>query len=157
MRRLLSVAVVAGVAFAAIPSHALAQGAPDDPYDPIVCESRTGGVEPSVAPKTRKVKPGKAAKFRVRVTNARTWCPVGVTNPIKVCVKANKSARKALKLPKCVSLPGIAYQGSRPARFRIKAKGSAAGKYKVTFIVKEKAFGGKAVVQGKAKATIRVS
>jgi DNA-binding beta-propeller fold protein YncE len=78
------------------------------------------------------VAPGKTAVFKLSVANKG-----GVPTKGRICTKAPKKAKNALKTPKCVNLAKVEAGKKRVAKVRVKVKpGAGAGSYKLSFKVK---------------------
>jgi hypothetical protein len=77
-------------------------------------------------------KAGQAVKFKLKAANQGDL----KAKNAKVCVKLPKSAKGALKAPKCKSLGKLKGRAKKSAMLKIKVLGSAGGTYKVTFQVK---------------------
>jgi DNA-binding beta-propeller fold protein YncE len=82
--------------------------------------------------KKAHAKAGKVAKFKVKVLNQGDI----TSGKAKVCVKLPKSAKGALKAPKCKSLGSLKGRGTKSVTLKIKVLPSAGGTYKATFLVK---------------------
>ncbi|HEX6229609.1 MAG TPA: hypothetical protein VFZ41_09145 [Solirubrobacterales bacterium] len=80
----------------------------------------------------RRTKPGKAATFRVKLRNTGDL----VSSKARLCTRAPKKAKKAVRAPKCRRFSRIAPGRSRTLRLRVKAKRPAAGTYRLRFIVR---------------------
>jgi hypothetical protein len=79
-----------------------------------------------------KAKAGGVATFSVNAVNQGDI----TSKSARVCIKLPKSAKKALKAPKCKSLGKLKGRDKRPAKLKIKVGDSASGAYKVTFVVR---------------------
>jgi hypothetical protein len=75
-----------------------------------------------------KAAPGKTVRFKVKAANKGD-----VTAKAKVCVQLPKSAKGALKAPKCKSLGGVVGHSKRSVTVKLRVLGSAHGTYKLTF------------------------
>jgi DNA-binding beta-propeller fold protein YncE len=85
------------------------------------------------AKKKAKAKPGKAAVFKVKLSNGGDLA----TAPAKLCAKLNKKAKKGLKAPKCAKVPPIAAGATATAKLKVKVKKSAkSGAYKLSLVLK---------------------
>lgn len=81
--------------------------------------------------KKAHAKPGQAVAFKVKAFNRGD-----IQAKAKVCAKLPKSAKGALKAPKCKSLGTLKAGGKKSATLKIKVLSSAGGTYKVTFQAK---------------------
>jgi len=79
-----------------------------------------------------QAKPGQAVSFKLKAVNQGDI----KSKNAKVCVKLPKSAKGALKAPKCKSLGKLKGHGKKSATLKIKVLDSAGGTYAVTFQVK---------------------
>ncbi|MGN6276394.1 MAG: hypothetical protein ACTHNP_10785 [Solirubrobacterales bacterium] len=82
--------------------------------------------------KKAHAKPGQTVSFKLKAVNQGDL----QSKNAKVCVKLPKSAKGALKAPKCKSLGKLQARGKKSATLKIKILSSAGGTYKVTFQVK---------------------
>jgi hypothetical protein len=79
-----------------------------------------------------QAKPGQTVSFKLKAANQGDI----KSKNAKVCVKLPKSAKGALKAPKCKSLGKLKARGKKSATLKIKVLNSAGGTYAVTFQVK---------------------
>lgn len=85
------------------------------------------------AKKKAKAKPGKAAVFKITLSNGGDLATV----PAKLCATLTKKAKKGLKAPKCANVAPIAAGGAGAATLRVKVKKSAKnGAYKLSLALK---------------------
>lgn len=82
--------------------------------------------------KKAQAKPSQTVSFKLKATNQGDV----QSKNAKVCVKLPKSAKGALKAPKCKSLGKLKGRGKKSATLKIKVLDSAGGTYAVTFQVK---------------------
>jgi uncharacterized repeat protein (TIGR01451 family) len=76
-----------------------------------------------------KATPGQIVKFKLTAKNRGDL----TAKKPKVCVMLPKSAKGALKAPKCKSLGGIVGRRKKSVTLKLKVLGSAQGTYKLTF------------------------
>jgi DNA-binding beta-propeller fold protein YncE len=82
--------------------------------------------------KAGKAQAGGVAKFTVKAVNQGDL----KSKSARICVKVPKSARKAIKAPKCKKLSKLGGHGKGSAKLKVKLSASAAGTYRITFVVK---------------------
>jgi hypothetical protein len=103
---------------------------PITPIAPVVPKPAAVGAK-LVSGKPVKVKAGGTAVVKVDLKNSG-----GTTSdPVKVCGKLNKQAKKGLKAPACVKVKGVAAGKTVVAKLKVKTLGSALGTYKFTVAV----------------------
>ncbi|HET7484412.1 MAG TPA: hypothetical protein VFJ64_03460, partial [Solirubrobacterales bacterium] len=90
--------------------------------------------------------PGGVAKFKVKAVNQGDL----KSKSARVCVKVAKKDKSDLKAPKCKSLGALKGRGKRTATLKVKVGRSAAGNYKLTFLVR-----GTAGTSAKAKVLVK--
>jgi len=80
-----------------------------------------------------QTKAGKQGLFKLIVRNSGDFAVKGA----RLCVKAPKKTRKAVKKPKCRKF-GVGAHKKKTLKVRLKAKENAKGTYKVSFLVRGK-------------------